>query len=73
MRDWLDEEIVTRAPFSREASAVVKPMPDVPPMIRMCLPARRAVYFCASDMAESVGLNGEMICEMDLFKRNLII
>lgn len=34
-----EEEMVTRAEDSMLASATAKPMPEVPPMIRTCLPA----------------------------------
>ena len=34
-RKGVDEEIVMEAPNSRQASATAKPMPDVPPMMRM--------------------------------------
>jgi predicted small metal-binding protein len=33
--DELDEAIVIRAPNSRQASAVQKPIPEDPPMMRM--------------------------------------
>jgi len=44
---------VTQAPCSREASATQKPMPDVPPKIRMLRLASLEVYFWA--LADMVG------------------
>lgn len=35
--DGEEEEMVTRAPSERAASATAAPMPEEPPIMRMCL------------------------------------
>jgi len=52
---------VTQAPCSREASATQKPMPDVPPKIRILRLASLELYFWA--LADMVG--GFLELELD--------
>jgi len=48
MEVWREEEMVTVAEDSMLASATANPIPDVPPMIRICFPAS-LLYFCVDD------------------------
>lgn len=42
---WLEPEMVTLAPNSQAASATAKPMPDVPPRMRVLLSSSFDAYF----------------------------
>lgn len=50
MRDCWEEEMMTEAPNSREASATQYPMPELPPMTRTRAPASLLLYFLLSAM-----------------------
>lgn len=50
MRSGLEEEMMTEAaPFSSRASAMPKPIPEVPPMMRIRLSWSLEVYLLGSD------------------------
>ncbi len=53
MRDWLEDEIMTVAPNSRHASATLKPIPLLPPMMRIRVEVSLEVYFLLSDIVKT--------------------
>ena len=49
-RDWFEDEMMTVAPYSRQASATEKPRPELPPIMRMRLDVSLEAYFLLSDI-----------------------